>query len=265
MNKLLGTISRGRFSVARIFLAYRNNRFAQLRESELLSLEGVLPRNFKSPTVCIYIYTHIYIYMYSVYIGCAYCAREKVHQPVAHVRHSPWLPEPYRKPEVGRCSRSRRLILGGTKKWRRYRSLRWYRWCVYVRAVAATCRGNLSRVLFLAVDSATVLSPRHTGLHWTQEKHVFGPFLPFLPINTKVLVTYDTWYIPEYSGEVPTLLVPNTVGRGKDAWRTWARGHVFSLFEYTHNGYTAGCCYFMRLSSDHCFFSRKKGTELLNI
>lgn len=146
-------------------------------------------------------YTHIY-YIYNIYVYvrgvCVPRARERVHQPVAHVRHSPWLPEPCRNSVVvGRCSRSfdrgrgergEAISIGGRERW---------------ESIAAMDDGAYVRACDLREEGALLLrsarprSSHHEIARRTGSKKGTYPwaFLPFLPINTKVLVAHDTWYI----------------------------------------------------------------------
>lgn len=196
--------------------------------------------------------------------------RARVHQPVAHVRHSPWLPEPCRNSGVGRCSRSsfdlgrgergETVSIGGFPGKDGSRS----RLCMTVRTWGGDLREKDLRARVLLLRSARPRSSHHEIARRTGSKRDTYPwaFLPFLQINTKVFVAYDMWYIAFRRGACSP--AADTVdGRGKvrDVREREVQRFFSLLDEYTRDGYTTGCCYFMRLSSDHCSFRGRSRNE----
>lgn len=199
MNKLLEAISRAAgYRRTRIFPAYRNKTTAPLKAWTLRASRSSLESALSSETLNHRLRIHLYNRMEG---ENAYHGRENVHQPVAHVRHSPWLSKPCQNPKligVQNCAdwsgiSCKMVSISGIdrddEKW----------------------SPKKVRMLLLVdsyFDLLTAKSCDALGL----ERYLW-PFLPFL--STKVCVARNTWYIPALRRGTCCLRLPAILKEGE--------------------------------------------------
>lgn len=186
------------------------------------------------------IYIHIYVYKES-----AYTSRARGSASTCCARSSLTLiAKAMPKRRIDRCSRSRLIRTFPAECDGRDRD----------RSTVDATWSTWRRGTYVLWSILLILSPRNRETHWAPERYVcLWPFLPFLPINTKACIAYETWYILHW-GETFVRQVLTTSKEGESCGYMWARGGTFSLC-------STGCYYFIRLSLSNCFTEVKAERE----